>query len=61
MFPEMKDPVHAKIERYELTRTIDPSHFFPKIESAIAAFPGLPQISGDAQAPSANDEVGTHD
>ena len=34
----------TKIERYELTRTIDPTHFFPTIESAIAAFGRLPQI-----------------
>jgi hypothetical protein len=27
-----------KIERYGLTRTIDPRHFFPTIESAVAAF-----------------------
>jgi hypothetical protein len=26
---DMKDPVREKIERYELTRTIDPAHFFP--------------------------------
>ena len=38
VFAEMKDPVRAKIERYELTRTIDPSHFFPTIEAAVAAF-----------------------
>ncbi len=38
VFAEMKHPVRAKIERYELTRTIDPTHFFPTIESAIAAF-----------------------
>ena len=38
VFAEMKDPVRAKIERYELTRTIDPGHFFPTIESAVAAF-----------------------
>ncbi len=38
VFAEMKDPVRAKIERYELTRTIDPAHFFPTIESAVAAF-----------------------
>jgi hypothetical protein len=34
----MKDPVRDKIERYELTRTIDPSHFFPTIDAAVAAF-----------------------
>jgi len=38
VFAELKDPVRAKIERYGLTRTIDPRHFFPTIESAIAAF-----------------------
>ena len=38
VFAEMKDPVRAKIERYELTRTIDPDHFFPTVESAVAAF-----------------------
>ena len=30
--------MRAKIERYGLTRTIDPRHFFPTIEAAIAAF-----------------------
>jgi len=38
VFAELKDPVRDKIERYGLTRTIDPHHFFPTIESAIAAF-----------------------
>jgi len=38
VFAELKGPVRAKIERYGLTRTIDPRHFFPTIESAIAAF-----------------------
>jgi hypothetical protein len=38
VFAELKGPVQAKIERYGLTRTIDPRHFFPTIESAIAAF-----------------------
>ena len=32
VFAELKDPVRAKIDRYELTRTIDPSHFFPTID-----------------------------
>jgi hypothetical protein len=38
VFAELKDPVRAKIERYGLTRTIDPHHFYPTIEAAIAAF-----------------------
>jgi high affinity sulfate transporter 1 len=40
VFAELKDPVQSKIERYGLTRTIDPRHFFPTIESAVAAFRG---------------------
>jgi MFS superfamily sulfate permease-like transporter len=38
VFAELKDPVRRKIERYGLTRTIDPGHFFPTVESAVAAF-----------------------
>ena len=38
VFAEMKDPVRRKIERYELTRTIDPGHFYPTLETAVAAF-----------------------
>jgi MFS superfamily sulfate permease-like transporter len=37
-FAEMKDPVRRKIERYELTRTIDPNHFFPTLDAATDAF-----------------------
>jgi len=38
VFAELKDPVRDKIERYGLTRTIDPRHFYPTIESAVTAF-----------------------
>jgi high affinity sulfate transporter 1 len=38
VFAELKGPVRDKIERYGLTRTIDPRHFFPTIEAAVAAF-----------------------
>jgi high affinity sulfate transporter 1 len=38
VFAELKGPVRRKIERYGLTRTIDPGHFYPTIESAVAAF-----------------------
>ena len=38
VFAELKDPVRGKIERYGLTRTIDPRHFFPTIEAAVTAF-----------------------
>ena len=47
VFAELKDPVRRKIERYGLTRTIDPRHFFPTIEAAVAAFRhGRPGPSG---------------
>src|SRR6516164_1493043 len=38
VFAELKDPVRRKIERYGLTRTIDPRHFFPTIGAAVEAF-----------------------
>jgi MFS superfamily sulfate permease-like transporter len=38
VFAELKDPVRHKIERYGLTRTINPHHFFPTIGTAISAF-----------------------
>ncbi|MEU6251936.1 sulfate permease [Streptomyces sp. NPDC047043] len=38
VFAELKDPVRQKIERYELTRTINPDHFFPTLEAAVAEF-----------------------
>jgi high affinity sulfate transporter 1 len=38
VFAEVKDPVRAKIHRYELERTIDPAHFFPTVEDAVSAY-----------------------
>jgi high affinity sulfate transporter 1 len=38
VFAELKDPVRQKIERYGLTRTIDPNHFYPTIDAAVSAF-----------------------
>ncbi|QNN54723.1 SulP family inorganic anion transporter [Nocardioides mesophilus] len=38
VFAELKDPVRAKVEAYELTRTINPDHFFPTLDAAIDAF-----------------------
>lgn len=38
VFAEVKDPVRAKIVRYELERTIDPAHFFPTVDEAVAAY-----------------------
>jgi len=55
VFAELKDPVRRKIDRYGLTRTINPQHFFPTIESAIAAFR---QETGADWAPAAQAPVG---
>lgn len=38
IFAELKDPVRQKIDRYQLTRTIEPAHFFPTLDDAIAAY-----------------------
>jgi high affinity sulfate transporter 1 len=51
VFAEMKDPVRAKIDRYELTKTIDPDHFFPTITQAVKAFER--QTGAEWQPPSA--------
>ncbi|HVK35106.1 MAG TPA: sodium-independent anion transporter, partial [Microlunatus sp.] len=38
VFAELKDPVREKIERYELTRTIDPAHFFATVDAAVSEY-----------------------
>src|SRR3954470_21391078 len=35
IFAELKDPVRRKIDRYGLTRQIEPQHFFPTVEAAV--------------------------
>jgi high affinity sulfate transporter 1 len=38
VFAELKDPVRRKIERYGLTRAIEPQHFFPTVDAAVERF-----------------------
>jgi high affinity sulfate transporter 1 len=38
VFAELKDPVRAKLERYELIGTLNPEHFFPTLDAAVEAF-----------------------
>ena len=38
VFAEMKDRVRAKIDRYELDRTIEAQHFFPSVDAAVNAY-----------------------
>jgi high affinity sulfate transporter 1 len=53
VFAEVKDPVREKIDRYELERTIDPAHFFPTVDEAVAAY--IAQTGEAWQTPSAPD------
>ena len=53
VFAELKDPVREKIDRYQLTRTIDPTHFFPTLESAVEAYLYESSATGGAEAASA--------
>jgi MFS superfamily sulfate permease-like transporter len=54
VFAELKDPVRAKLERYELVGPLDPAHFFPTIEAAIDALTATYSASpgGGAETPS---------
>jgi high affinity sulfate transporter 1 len=38
VFAALKDPVRAKLERYELIGTLDPSHFYPTVHAAVDAY-----------------------
>ena len=38
VFAELKDPVRAKLERYQLIGPLDPKHFFATIDAALATF-----------------------
>ena len=49
VFAELKDPVRAKLERYELIGPLDPEHFFATIDAAIATF--RQQTGADWTAP----------
>jgi high affinity sulfate transporter 1 len=49
VFAELKDPVRAKVERYELIGPLDPDHFFPTLDAAIEAF--RQQTGADWKAP----------
>src|SRR3954452_14583528 len=38
VFAELKDPVRAKLERYELIGPLDPHHFFPTLDEALETY-----------------------
>ena len=49
---ELKDPVRRKLDRYHLTRAIEPRHFFPTLDDAVAAYRA--QTGADWVAPAAD-------
>jgi high affinity sulfate transporter 1 len=58
VFAELKDPVRRKIERYGLTRTIDPRHFFPTIDAAVSAFRAETGAQWTAPEPASTEPAG---
>jgi hypothetical protein len=38
VFAELKGPVRAKLERYQLIGPLSPDHFFPTLDAALDAF-----------------------
>ncbi len=54
VFAELKDPVRAKLERYELVGPLDPNHFFPTLGAAIDTF--RRQTGADWKAPASAHE-----
>jgi high affinity sulfate transporter 1 len=49
VFAELKDPVRAKLERYELIGPLDPDHFFPTLDAAVNRF--RDETSADWETP----------
>jgi len=54
VFAEVKSAVRRKINRYELTATIDPAHFYPTVDEAVEAYrrhvrprPAAPAVDED--------------
>ncbi|HST64038.1 MAG TPA: sulfate permease [Mycobacteriales bacterium] len=61
VFAELKDPVRRKIERYGLDHTIDPAHYYPTIDDAVAAYceqTGIGWASADGAVPAAGRVTG---
>jgi high affinity sulfate transporter 1 len=56
LFAELKDPVRRKIDRYGLTRTFEPWHFFPTVEAAADAW--CAKTGATWAAPAADAPVG---
>jgi len=57
VFAEMKDPVRRKIDRYELTQTIDTRHFFPTLTQAYKAYREKTGLDWEPPAPTTEQPV----
>jgi MFS superfamily sulfate permease-like transporter len=53
VFAELKDPVRRKIERYGLTREIEPQYFFPTVGAAVEAWRARTGATWGAGTPAA--------
>ena len=52
VFAELKDPVRARLERYELIGPLNPDHFFPTLDAAVESF--RQRTGADWRAPAAS-------
>ena len=55
VFAELKDPVRAKLERYELIGPLDPDHFFPTLDAAIEAYRQQTGVDWEPPSPRGED------
>jgi high affinity sulfate transporter 1 len=59
VFAELKDPVRAKLERYELIGPLDPDHFFSTLDAAVEAFRRKSGAEWTLSAPPSADRAST--
>jgi MFS superfamily sulfate permease-like transporter len=57
IFAELKDPVRRKIDRYGLTREIEPEHLFPTVEAAVDAWSATTGATWADATPGRSDAV----
>ena len=59
-FAEMSEVVQEKIARYELTRTIDPEHFYPTLNAALRGYAAATDAPQAAPPVDDADEAAAH-
>jgi high affinity sulfate transporter 1 len=53
VFAEMKDPVRAKVMRFELDKTLTTEHFFPTLDDAVEAYQQETGVRWPSEVPAA--------